>query len=221
MSAGEEQADTSTRDRILNAAIAITRDGAGARISVRSVAARAGVGMGTLRYHFRTQRDLLDAVLSALYSEALPDERIRDSAVPATERLQECLGHLLTGVGLEQRARDTWTELFHAFIAADAAADTRAGYLELHRQTKRRVESWLSILVEEGALDRGDNSARAEFLLTVVNGLAIQRALPSEASPLEVENTVLRTAIASLPLIRAGSDHSPRVSGPPSRMIDG
>jgi TetR/AcrR family transcriptional regulator, cholesterol catabolism regulator len=190
--------DSSTRDRILDAASAIARGGA--RVTVRGVAARAGVGMGTLRYHFATQRELLDAVLSALYEEALPDERIRDATVPAQDRLLECLGHLLSPVGVDDGARRTWTELFHAFIDLDASTPTRSGYVELHRQTMRRIESWLSILVEEGVLARGDNSGRARFLLAVVNGLAIQRAFPSEVPPLDVERAVLREALAAMPL---------------------
>lgn len=190
----------STRERILQAAVAVARSGA--KVTVRGVAARAGVGMGTLRYHFGTQRELLDAVLSSLYEDALPDERIRDASVPPGERLLECLGHLLTPLGIDRTAREAWTDIFHTFIDLDASAATRNGYVELHRQTTRRIESWLSILVEEGALARGDNSARAVFLLTVVNGLAVQRALPAETAPLETENVVLQWAIASLPFTR-------------------
>ncbi|MFB4349548.1 TetR/AcrR family transcriptional regulator [Microbacterium sp. CR_7] len=193
----EEEAGT--RDRILRAAVSVAQSGA--KVTVRAVAARAGVGMGTLRYHFRTQRELLDAVLSSLYEEALPDERIRDASVPAEDRLVECLQHLLTPVGTEHQARQVWADLYHAFIALDAAPDARAGYIELHRQAARRVESWLSILVEEGALERGDNASRALLLLAVINGLAVQRALPADRAPLETEAHVLRAAVASLPFM--------------------
>jgi AcrR family transcriptional regulator len=187
-----------TRARILRAAMSIAQSGA--RVSVRGVAARAGVGMGTLRYHFPTQRELLDAVLASVYDEALPDERIRDATVPAAERLLECLRHLLTPVGTGDEARKTWGEIHRTFIDGEATAEARAGYVAVHRQALRRVESWLSILVEEGALARGDNTARASFLLTVVNGLAVQRALPSEEAPLETELAVLRGALDALPL---------------------
>jgi TetR/AcrR family transcriptional regulator, cholesterol catabolism regulator len=192
--------DSGTRDRILRAAIEIAQGGDGARVSVRNVAVRAGVGMGTLRYHFRTQRELLDAVLASIYEESLPDDRIRDASVPAMDRLLECLWHLVTPIGLDAVARQNWAEIFRTFIDPDAAEVERAGYVELHRGASRRVESWLSILVEEGSLAAGDNTERARFLLAVVNGIAIQRALPSDVAPLDVENAVLRTAIGALPL---------------------
>ncbi|WP_106816336.1 TetR/AcrR family transcriptional regulator [Microbacterium timonense] len=190
----------STRERILEAAVAVARSGE--KVTVRGVAARAGVGMGTLRYHFGTQRELQDAVLSSLYEAALPDERIRDASVPPGERLLECLGHLLTPLGIDRTAREAWTDIFRTFIDLEAPDATRDRYVELHRQTMRRIESWLSILVEEGSLARGDNSARATFLLTVVNGLAVQRALPAESAPLETEKTVLQCTIGALPFTR-------------------
>lgn len=187
-----------TRVRILDAAKAIAKESAASRLSVRAVAARAGVGMGTLRYHFATQRELLDAVLSSLYEEALPDERIRDPSVPAEERLLACCRHMLDPVGIGDRAREVWADIFETFIAPDASRDHRTGYVEMRRQAALRVEGWISILAEEGAIPRGDNKARTDFLLAILDGLALQRALPSEASLLEVETSVLRAAIGAL-----------------------
>ncbi|QEM48227.1 TetR/AcrR family transcriptional regulator [Mycolicibacterium grossiae] len=88
-----------TRGRILDAACDIAKAGDGTRVSVRAVAARAGVGLGTLRHHFPTQGELLNAVLASIYQEALPDERIRDSSAPPKDRLLECLRHILAPVG--------------------------------------------------------------------------------------------------------------------------
>lgn len=187
-----------TRRRIIDAAGELARAGGGTRVTVRAVALRAGIGVGTLRYHFPTQRELLDAVLSSIYEEAMPDDRIRDVSVPPRERLRERLHQVLFPVGLDDRAREVWAELFHAFIDPAAPSDSRAGYLDLSRQSLRRIESWLSILTEEGAIAVGDNSARARFLMTVLNGLAVERALPSDRAALPAEIEVLEAAIDHL-----------------------
>lgn len=192
-----------TRGRILDAACDIAKAGDGTRVSVRAVAARAGVGLGTLRHHFPTQGELLNAVLTSIYQEALPDERIRDSSAPPKDRLLECLRHILAPVGVEGRAREVWAGLFRAFIDPAAADGRDVGYLALERQTLGRIESWLSILVDEGSLACGDNAFRARFLVTVLNGLAVQRALPSVTAPLDdVENAVLLTAVGALGELR-------------------
>jgi AcrR family transcriptional regulator len=58
-----------TRARLLDAAAAVVRrDGAGA-LTLDAVAAEAGVSKGGLLYHFKTKRDLLDAMLEGWLEE--------------------------------------------------------------------------------------------------------------------------------------------------------
>jgi AcrR family transcriptional regulator len=58
-----------TKNRLLDAAAAVVRrDGAGA-LTLDAVAAEAGVSKGGLLYHFKTKRDLLDAMLEGWVEE--------------------------------------------------------------------------------------------------------------------------------------------------------
>jgi AcrR family transcriptional regulator len=183
-----------TRAKIISAATEILMDGTDSRPSVRTVAARAGVGASTLRHHFRTQRELVDAVLESIYREAMPDERIGDASVPADVRLAECLSSLLTPVGSPEQAREMWRQLFRTFIDSDQrTAGPR--YAALVRHTRQRVESWLAVLEAEGALPAGDRALRAHYLITVVDGLAVGRTLPDEAQDPRNEATILRAAV--------------------------
>ena len=102
---------TDTRTKIVAAARDLVLDGSASAPSVRAVAARAGVGASTLRHHFPTQPELMEAVLVAVYADAMPDERIRDASVPAGQRLVECLTNLLTPVGSADQARERWREV--------------------------------------------------------------------------------------------------------------
>ena len=184
-----------TRERIVAAAKRIVVAGSGAKPSVRTVAAEAGVGASTLRYYFPTQRALLDAVLESVYAEALPDERIHDPALPPQDRLVECLQNLLAPVGTGQQAREFWRQVFSAFVDSEASA----GYPSMVRQARRRVESWLAALEEEGAVpQQSDRAHSARFLLAIVDGIAIERAMPGEDSGGDEENAILRTAVASV-----------------------
>ncbi|MGH4031046.1 hypothetical protein ACQB60_19145 [Actinomycetota bacterium Odt1-20B] len=71
----------------------------------------------------------------------------------------------------------------------------RAAYLAMDREGQRRVESWLAALTQEGALAPGDNTRRTRFLMTVLNGLATERALPAEESILRSETDTLYMAV--------------------------
>ncbi len=184
----------STRDRIIAAATEMMKEGA-PRLSVRAVAARAGVGASTLRHHFPTQRDLINSALTATYDAAMPDERIRDTSIPPRERLRECIRRLLDPFGTPAEAREVWTNLLHMFAEAEADPKTRAGYDVLVDQAERRIKAWLAILEEEGVLAPGDSDTRSDFLLTLVDGLSIARALPPTDQRFEEEIRMLAFAV--------------------------
>lgn len=191
----QENSGNSTRDRILHAAMTMFGENPGATLSVRAVAARAGVSTGSLRYQFPTQRALQDTVLTSLYDLVLPNDRIHDRSVPARDRLADCLRQLLAPLGVGEEARQAMGKTFETFIAPEPTEDLRAAYLAIEHETHRRVEYWLTVLMDEGALAEGDNTQRAKFLLTLINGLALERALPAEESILAAETQSLYMAV--------------------------
>jgi TetR/AcrR family transcriptional regulator, cholesterol catabolism regulator len=182
---------TTTRDKILIAAATMLSENPAARLSVRAVAARAGVSMGSLRHHFPTQRALQDAVLAGIYELVFPDDPIHDTALPARERLVGCLRQMLAAAGTGKQARESWTKVYELLIAPEPTDDSRAAYLALERQAQHRVEHWLAILAADGSLPDGDNAERARFLLTVVDGLSVARAYPGAESRLASETATL------------------------------
>ncbi|MBP0459756.1 TetR/AcrR family transcriptional regulator [Streptomyces montanisoli] len=189
------EAGPGSRDKIVHAAMTMVGEDPGARLSVRAVAARAGVSTGSLRYHFPTQRALQEAVLAALYDAITPGDLIHDRSVTAEERLVGCLRQVLSVAGVGEQARAGWSEIFKAYIEHEPTEDNRAAYLAIEREAHRRVEYWLAVLGDEGAVPEGDNARRARFLETVLAGLSIARALPSEESILATETEVLRAAV--------------------------
>ncbi|EME62674.1 TetR/AcrR family transcriptional regulator [Amycolatopsis decaplanina] len=191
----EQETGVSSRERILRAAMAMFGEDPAARLSVRAVAARAGVSTGSLRYHFPTQRALQDTVLAGIYDAVAPGDRIHDRSVPARERLADCLRQVLALAGVGEQARAAWGEIFTTYIEREPTDENRAAYLAIDREAQRRVEYWLTVLGNEGALAEGDNRRRARFLVTVLNGLSIQRALPSEESILTTETETLHAAV--------------------------
>lgn len=187
--------ETGSRDKIVQAALAMFAENPGAKLSVRAVAARAGVSTGSLRYHFPTQRALQDTVLTGIYDAIIPGDLIHDRSMPASERLLGCLRQVLGAAGVGEQARTGWSEIFKVYIEPEPTEESRATYLAIDQEAHRRVEYWLTVLGEEGALAEGDNGRRARFLVAVLNGLSIARALPSDESILNTETEVLQAAV--------------------------
>ena len=187
-------AGLSSRDKILWAAATMLGGESATTPSVRAVAARAGVSTGSVQHHFPTQRELMDAVLVLVYDTMLPDDSVHDSSLPARDRLVATLQRLLAlGVeGLDPR--DAWGQAFDRYVRLAPTDAAREEYLASERELRRRIEYCLTVLQSEGALAPGDNSRRARFLYTVVNGLSIAQAFPAETSLLPTELDVLRMA---------------------------
>ena len=193
--AKQDTAELSSRDKVLLAAMQMFGEDPATRLSVRAVAARAGVSTGSLRHHFPTQRALQDEVLTRIYDIVAPDDRIQDRSVPARDRLVDCLRLVLAGAGTGASAREALRTVVAEFVTPEPTEETRAAYFAIEREARRRVEYWLTVLADEGALPAGDNTRRARFLITVANGLGLERALPAEESILQTETETLYAAV--------------------------
>ncbi|TRW89105.1 TetR/AcrR family transcriptional regulator [Mycolicibacterium sp. 018/SC-01/001] len=193
-----EPTSHSTRSKILIAAATMLGEKPTSRLSVRAVAARAGVSVGSLRHFFPTQQELIDTVVAALYDLDIPDDPMHDSSVPPAERLVACLQLLLSHVGTGDRARQYVRALHDAYIAAPPSEDATHAFLALERLNLHQITRWLCVLRDERALAADDLDAAARFLSTVVNGLAFERALPGDLSRLPFEAMTLRIAVDSI-----------------------
>ncbi|MGP5128325.1 TetR/AcrR family transcriptional regulator [Brachybacterium tyrofermentans] len=191
-----ERSELTTRERILAAAAGIIgEDGVTARLSVRAVAARAEVSTGSLRHHFPTQQVLRDEVMSRVYDWMLPDISIDDTAVPPRDRLVHCLRQVLDMSGTGSEARHSMVLLMENFVTVEQTEAMREAYLAMQRDGQRRMEGWLGTLAEEvGTLPVADIPRRARHLGTVLNGLALGRALPAEDSLAQRESEALYAA---------------------------
>ncbi|WP_240372317.1 TetR/AcrR family transcriptional regulator [Brevibacterium zhoupengii] len=192
-----ERQDSSTRERILAAAAdIIAEDGVTAKLSVRAIAARVGVSTGSLRHHFPTQQALRDEVMRRTYDWMLPDSDIHNSTIPARDRLVECLRQVLAAAKAGAEAREAMTAVSTAFIVADQTEQVRETYLAIQRDGQRRTEDWLRVLADEGEIpNRGDIPRFARFLCTVLDGIALERALPAEDSLAQLETQTLYLAV--------------------------
>lgn len=157
------------RQSIVTAAREIAAEQGMATLSVRAVAARAGVGASTLRYYFPTQRDLYDVVTDAVFDARLGDLRIRDHHLPAAKRLTECLRQFVVPAGGLER----WAATVAAVASPDPNPEHRRLWASAVRRAHERVREWLEILAPEGVLRDGDPGRHARQLLLGIDGAAL------------------------------------------------
>ncbi|MFJ4901296.1 hypothetical protein [Streptomyces sp. NPDC088727] len=106
-----------TREKILKAAAEMIAEDVAAKLrGRRAVAARAGVNIGSLRFHFPTQRALQDSLLERIYEHLLPCDPIRDRTLPPRERLLNCLRQVLVPLGTNEDARNPAASDIHSAV---------------------------------------------------------------------------------------------------------
>lgn len=199
-----QKKELDSRAKVIIAACEMFGEDPTSSLSVRSVAARAGVSMGSLRHHFPTQRALRDAVLETIYDVVASDDQIiHDRSVPPRDRLVTCVRQVLAPAAGRQ-ARAAWITFFDAFLNPEPTEAILSSYLSIEREGLRRVEHWIGVLAKEGVVADGDIEVQARYLNTVLTGLSLDRALPAAESLLEKETATLYYAVDSILKTDAG-----------------
>lgn len=209
--------DLSTRDKLLWAAATLLGEQAGSILSVRAIAARAGVSTGALQHYFPAKQDLIDEAMAIVYDLVLPAGYLEDPTVPARDRLVACLQQVMSPPGVEISPRQAWQATFERYLSPDAPADAAEEYLAIERELVRRIEHCLTVLSREGAIAGVDHHRTARALLALTYGISTARALPPHEHRATTECDLLQAAadtvlLPAAPPGKKGIDPSPHGS---------
>ncbi|USQ79674.1 TetR/AcrR family transcriptional regulator [Ornithinimicrobium faecis] len=186
------------RHQIVQAAQAvIAQEGLGA-LSVRTTAARAGIGASTLRHYFPTQQALFDAVVSDSFNAQLDDLRIADTHVPAADRLLECLAQFLPPSDDEIAQLLNWLAMYTAALGPDRTEQGARALISLTELGRQRVVAWLEVLGDQGELRHLDMARHAAVLLTHLDGLCLALLAPDSGPSVPDALEQLRDLIAAM-----------------------
>lgn len=181
-------------ERIVDGAITvIARDGLDA-LSIRRVAAEAGVAIGTVQYHYPTRAEL---VLAALQRTA-HRQQVRAMAAP---REPTILATLVTRLGLLLPHNDGSREeaIVWVALAAAAARDSLVGphQRRLVKETIAGIEALLDRAIQSAELPDGtDTSDLAERIHAVVEGYLLHTAASAEVTSRRTERQFRATLTA-------------------------
>ena len=159
---------TGPSDRLLDCVLGLLVADGYEGISIRRVAAAAGVSIGAVQHHFPTKDALLAAAMdrvSQQFQERL-ERRLAPGAGPV-EVLRAVAGELL-GTGQERRPASV------IWLVRMARAAVHEPTAEVHRREWRQVEDLLAHLVAAVRPDLREQAARDEatLLLALLDGLA-------------------------------------------------
>ncbi|SDX37473.1 transcriptional regulator, TetR family [Saccharopolyspora shandongensis] len=180
----------SRREEILAAALRLTYEQGVGALSVRSVAAAAGVGASTLRHYFPSQADLYQAVASQLVTHVLDDLDIADDSRDPATRLYDCLKQFVPQSDEQMQALTSWAELNRLALGGDA------GVVEIlksgHRASEETLLRWFGTLAGQGHVAPADVDAHVTRVLALIDGLNLDLFLFPDRVDLAAARTALR-----------------------------
>jgi AcrR family transcriptional regulator len=189
-------------DHLLEALVGVVAGGGIAAISVRSVAAAAGVSVAQVQYYFRTKEELVTAAYQHVADRLLDRVRALDLSGPPRDALRRIL-HVWLPLD-ETRTRDAKVWLTFAAVAPVSAA---LGPLsaEMDAGLKRWLADFLRAAQQSGDLDPAlDPAVEAALVLAVQDGLVVQALVLPEQDRAALVVTGLDTYLDRL-FDRAGT----------------
>ncbi|GFE38221.1 TetR/AcrR family transcriptional regulator [Streptomyces tubercidicus] len=179
----------SRQEEILAAALRLTHEQGVGALSVRSVAAAAGVGATTLRHYFPSQADLYQAVASRLVTNVLSDLDITDDSRDPAARLYDCLAQFVPQSNEQMQALTSWAELHRLALGGDAGVTEilKSG----RRASKEALLRWFNTLADQGHVAPTDIDAHITHALTLIDGLNLDLHLfPDHVDPAAARTTL-------------------------------
>lgn len=171
----------SARDRILDAALEIVADEGVGRLTNRSLAAKAGVSLGTLTYHFGSQNDVLrEALTRFVESEAARLETIT-TATGAAENPEVALVAVQKLLSGESGRRLAKLELYLAAARAP----------ELSESARRCFDAYDAV-VAQGLRSIGADASELNVrsIVALIDGLQLRRLSLGDTEELPVAEAI-------------------------------
>ncbi|GAA3203589.1 TetR/AcrR family transcriptional regulator [Nonomuraea roseoviolacea] len=191
------------RRALLDAAEHILIEQGNARLSMRAVAATAGVRLGHLQYYFPARADLIQAVLARALERSL-DRLTRTTGAPAEAPAGAPAGTALDGdpadlvaALLTEHADPRLTRLFAEIWALAARDDAVASVARAFYRDYRDHVATVIARANPGQPD-AVNLARAEVLVMLLEGASLFRSGITGDRSAATDTELVRTALRLL-----------------------
>lgn len=162
-----------SQDEILNAAIAAIAENGIEGLRTRDVAARAGVNISTLHYHFGTKERLLSAVLDHVY-KTLAASLTEARPIPGTAR-EELRAHINAAFRTFHRNPEFAVVLQELRTRAARDRSARDSFRTIQREWSAIIEQLLTRAAKSGETRLPiDARAGAVFVTSFIMGLTMQ-----------------------------------------------
>jgi len=193
----EPATETSSRDRILDAACELIAEVGIDEVRIARIARAAGVSTALVHYHFDTREALLGEALEHSFELAgavrMREEGDDEEGGTAARRLADAIDSCLPWPGVLERDWVLWVELWLRAVRNPTLQPVAARLYERYRAW---LEKPIAEGVESGEFERCDPGELADRAMALVDGYSVRALLGDPAMDLRAARRAIGAALA-------------------------
>lgn len=157
--------------------------------------------MGTLRHHFKSQRELFAELVGEVLDDRIDDSMIRDTSLSGPDRLAQAVAQFLPADYADRSLLSAWFDVYASAFAHPPSEYSRQMLEVAAQRSHTHARAWLTRLASEGWLDATRIDDAANMLLALSSGLLLETLTPG--SPITFENAKSTLSLAARSVLRS------------------
>ena len=181
------------RRQIVDAAVQLLHTTGPGRVSLRDIAAAAGVSIGTVTYHFAKVDDIIDLALAQEVTEYY--QRLHERIVAEPD---PCVAlRLLADACFTEETAQHWRLWFETLGRGDTEAELRA-QRERYAQWAGTIQTLVESGVASGAFRCSDIPEAVSLIVALVDGLSLRQVRGQPATSFLYARRYFRDAVSNI-----------------------
>lgn len=168
----------SKRESILDAAVSIADSEGLDAVTVRATAGRAGVGIGTLRHYFPSQKDLFDAIVVRRVDTVIDDSIVLDTDAPLEDRVKSMIEQFLPSELDDAASLSRWFSVYASALGPNHDTGNQRLLAAAAARSHEHMRRWLGHFASEGFLDPKAIDDTANIIIALVVGITLESLTP-------------------------------------------
>lgn len=186
------------RESILEAAASIADSVGLDAVTVRATAVKAGVGIGTLRHHFPTQKDLFDAIVVRRVDTVIDDSVVLDESAAMADRVASMIEQFIPAELDKPASLNLWFSTYSSALGPKPNTGSQRLLAAAAARSHEHMRRWLRHFAAEGFVNPRDVDDVANTIIALIVGITLESLTPGTPTTIQGGRTMLTKYVSTI-----------------------
>lgn len=186
------------RESIVEAAVSLADSVGLDAVTVRATAIKAGVGIGTLRHHFPTQKDLFDAIVVRRVDAVIDDSVVLDESAAMSDRIASMIEQFIPPELDKPASLNLWFGTYSSALGPKPNIGSQRLLAAAAARSHEHMRRWLRHFAAEGFVRPKDVDDVANTIIALIVGITLESLTPGTPTTIGGGRTLLTKYISTV-----------------------